>query len=627
TQHATRIQRSFAIAQHHEGSPLQRVLTASQEKLLQQERTMLEELRVQLARLGALDDDLTLLKQAQQQMDDLFLLVIAGEFNAGKSAFLNALLGEKLLAEGVTPTTSHIHILRYGDTVQQETTADEILVIQLPVAWLRNVSLVDTPGVNAVIQRHQEITEEFVPRSDLVLFVTSADRPFSESERQFLERIRQWSKKVVVIVNKIDLVETESDRAKILDFVRENGRHLFGADPQIFAVSARLAMQAKAAQARGEAEAYKVLWQASQFEALEQYVRVTLNDDEKLRLKLENPLGIATRLLNKYVSVINERLYLLRDDFETLDTIDEQFAAYERDMRRDFSYQSSRVENVLYEMVERGDKYFDDVLRLTRIMELVNSEKLRGEFEREVVGDTSRQIEQHVNDLIDWMVEKDYKQWRAVMEYMARRATHHADKIVGQVSSDFEFNRQNMLASVGREAQDVVNSYDREAESLKLAQEVQKAIIQTAALEVGALGLGALLVAVLHTTLLDITGIIGASAVAALGLYVLPYRRNKVKQELRSRINVLRGQLESALERQFEDELMTSIQRIREAIAPYTRFVRVEREKLERIEADLQTARVEVTVLRQGVKEIGETASATSASAESATSESATPTA
>jgi hypothetical protein len=193
---------------------------------------------------------------------------------------------------------------------------------------------------------------------------------------------------------------------------------------------------------------------------------------------------------------------------------------------------------------------------------------------------------------------------------MSKRATHHADKMVGQVTSDFEFNRQSMLASVGREAQNVVESYDRDAESLKLAQEVQKAIIQTAAVEVGALGLGALLVAILHTTLLDITGIVGASAVAALGLYVLPYRRGKVKQALRERIEVLRGQLDSALQRQFDTELTASTQRIREAIAPYTRFVRVEREKLERLEADLQSAKVEVTSLRRSVERIGAAAPA-----------------
>ena len=289
------------------------------------------------------------------------------------------------------------------------------------------------------------------------------------------------------------------------------------------------------------------------------------------------------------------------------------------DMCRDFKFQRSHVDNVLYATAERGDRFFDDVFASAYFFDLLNSEKVRGEFEREVIADTSAQIERHVNELIDWLVDRDYSQWHAVMDYMNKRASQYADKIVGQVSSDFEFNRQNLLASVGREAQEVVSKYDREAESLKLAEEVQKAIIQTAAIEVGALGLGALLVAILHTTLLDITGIIGASAVAALGLWVLPYRRGKVKNELRERINLLRGQLDTALERQFEQELAVSVQRIHEAIAPYTRFVRVEREKLERIDFDLQNARIEVTALRHALPAIGAVPLSASPSASSAT--------
>ncbi|NJN81232.1 MAG: hypothetical protein HC802_02380 [Caldilineaceae bacterium] len=190
---------------------------------------------------------------------------------------------------------------------------------------------------------------------------------------------------------------------------------------------------------------------------------------------------------------------LLGGDFGTLDIIEEQLGAYEVDMRRDFTYHASHVDNVLYEMAERGDRFFDDTLRFGRIFDLMNAEKLRGEFDRTVVADTGREIERHVNDLIDWLVDKDYRQWQAVMEYLNRRSGHHADRIVGKVASDFEFNRQNLLASVGRDAQTVLSGYDREAESLKLAQEVQRAIIQTAAVEVSALGLGAILVAVLQT--------------------------------------------------------------------------------------------------------------------------------
>jgi hypothetical protein len=150
----------------------------------------------------------------------------------------------------------------------------------------------------------------------------------------------------------------------------------------------------------------------------------------------------------------------------------------------------------------------------------------------------------------------------------------------------------------------VVDSYDREAESLKLAQEVQRAIIQTAAVEVGALGLGALLVALLHTTLLDVTGILGAGAVAALGLYVLPYRRAKIKSAMREHVNQLRDQLNSAMTREFEEEMGASVQRLREAIAPYTRFVRVEREKMDKLGGELQKTRSELSRFRAEIERV-----------------------
>lgn len=584
---------------------MQRLLTHEQDQLLRREREAMEGLRVHLARLDASEADLELLKRSLQQMDEFFLLVVVGEFNAGKTAFLNALLGSRLLQEGVTPTTSHIHLLRYGESFSQEPLTNDYLVLQVPVDWLREVNLVDTPGTNAIIQRHQEITEHFVPRSDLVLFVTSADRPFSESERTFLERIRQWGKKIIIIVNKIDLITEEDDRAQILAFVRTNAHDLLGVEPQIFTVSARQALRAKeAAKANSNAAPAGEQWQASQFEPLERFITEQLDASERLRLKLENPLGVATNLINKYQQVIDSRQALLKEDFQTLTVIDEQLTAYEADMRRDFKYQTSHVDNLLYEMAERGDHFFDESMRLARILDLLNSAKLRSEFETQVIADTSRQIERQVSELIDWMVDKDYRQWHDVMEYLNRRANQHADRMVGQVGSDFEFNRQNLIASVGRDAQHVVDSYDREAESLKLAKEVQMAIIQTAAVEFGALGIGALLVALLHTTLLDVSGILGASALAAMGLYVLPYRRAKIKDDLRQRVNRLRDQLNRAMSRQFEKELTDSVQRLRDAIAPYTRFVRVEREKLDQLNNSLHEVETELTNIRHTVKKL-----------------------
>jgi hypothetical protein len=91
---------------------------------------------------------------------------------------------------------------------------------------------------------------------------------------------------------------------------------------------------------------------------------------------------------------------------------------------------------------------------------------------------------------------------------------------------------------------------------------------------------------------------------AALGLYVLPYRRGRIKIEMRQRINELRGRLDAALTRQFEAELGQSVRRIHEAIAPYTRFVRVEREKLDNLNELLRESSQQLAGLHRNVQEL-----------------------
>ncbi|MDH3255345.1 MAG: dynamin family protein, partial [Acidobacteriota bacterium] len=105
---------------------LQRVLTADEEQLLADERQELRALDQALSRAGAAREDLQSLGQSIAQLDTLFLLVVVGEFNSGKSTFINALLGRRLLEEGVTPTTHRIHRLAYADTEHRETGGDGI---------------------------------------------------------------------------------------------------------------------------------------------------------------------------------------------------------------------------------------------------------------------------------------------------------------------------------------------------------------------------------------------------------------------------------------------------------------------------------------------------------------------
>ncbi|GFH06914.1 predicted protein, partial [Haematococcus lacustris] len=189
------------------------------------------------------------------ELDEPFLLVVVGEFNSGKSSVINALLGHKFLAEGILPTTNEISILKYSDEpgaeARMEQQADGLYVRYLPARLLEEVNIVDTPGTNVILERQQRLTEEYVPRADLVLFVMSADRPFSESEVRFLEYIRQWRKKVVFVVNKADMLSSQDEVDEVKSFVSDNARRLLKLDaPPVLAVSSRSALRAKQAAGR-----------------------------------------------------------------------------------------------------------------------------------------------------------------------------------------------------------------------------------------------------------------------------------------------------------------------------------------------------------------------------------------
>jgi small GTP-binding protein len=561
------------------------LLSERQQALLAEERRLLGELSAVLARLDVAAEDQETFQRSLRQLDLLFLLVVVGEFNAGKSAFINALLGQRVLEEGVTPTTTRIGLVKYGPTARREPTESGLDVVQAPVEMLREINIVDTPGTNAVLREHEVLTREFVPRSDLVLFITSADRPFTESERAFLQSIREWGKKIVVVVNKIDILESEEDVQRVVSFVSENFRNLLGSSPEVFPVAARLALRAKAGD-DGQAALSR-----SRFEALERFVADTLDEQERVRLKLLNPLGVGLRLLERHLGTTEERLELLRDDVDTIENIDRQLALYKEDLARDFRFRLADVEKVLLEFERRGLDFFDEMLRLGRVFDLVSQTKLKRAFTRDVVADLPAVVEKRVEEVIDWMVASDVRQWQSVMEHLERRRAQHADRLVGRVLGVFEHDRARLLDGVRREAQRALESYDRETESSRLAESVQVAVAGTAALQVGALGLGTMVTILATTTMGDITGLLAAGALSVLGLLVLPARRAQAKSELCRKVEDMRTRLMKALTGQFDEELDKSLQRIKEAISPYTRFVRSERERLTGVRDELRRIR------------------------------------
>src|ERR687897_190271 len=561
------------------------ILADVEQALLADERRSLSILRDALGQLGASADSAAALARSIEQLDELFLVVIVGEFNSGKSAFINALLGAPVLKEGVTPTTAQVHVLQFGPEPARHERSPHLHVISAPVDLLREIHIVDTPGTNAVIREHEAITAEFVPRSDLVLFVTSADRPFTESERLFLEGVREWGKKILVVINKVDLFETPAQLEEVRSFVAEQGRRLLGTDPEIFPVSARLAQRAKA----GDPAA----WGPSGFERLEGYIRERLDEHERVRLKLANPLGVGLTLTRRYLDVVGGRLGLLAEDVQLLDDVDRQLAVQRDDMERQFELRAAEIEKTLIEMEGRGHAYFDEMLRVGRLFDLFNTARVQEGFERQVVADTPREIERLVGELIDWLVDADFRQWQQVTAHLADRRRQHRERIVGDPEvATFHVERTRLIESVGREA-------------AALAESARNAVATAAAVGAGALGLGAVVTLVATTAAADVTGVLLAGVLGTLGLFVIPARRRKAKSELQTKITGMRETLSQALRTQFERELRRSSERLSESIAPYSRFVRAEQQSLTATRDQLASLKDEMTVLLGRVNAIG----------------------
>ena len=573
----------------------QSVLNDQQAQFLRDEKEALSGVQLALAKLDLPREALDSLQKAILQLDELFLIVIAGEFNAGKSALINALLGEKVLAEGATPTTSRVTLVRWGERPAEQVVDESFAVYTHPLPLLKELNIVDTPGTNAIIRQHERLTAEFIPRSDLVLFVTSADHPLTESERQFLERILAWGKKIVFVLNKVDIFESDSALQEVRDFIIKHTTPILGDQPQLVPVSAKLAQRAISETDPAERARLRGL---SRLDDLEQFISATLDDVTRLELKFNNPLGVAERLIDQAAEGLTAQSEALNEDKVTAASLETVITEYERDLNSELPPRLAEVENILYRLEQRGLDFFDRTLRLNNVQNLMRGDKIRAEFEKQVLADVPKQIEDQVQRLIDWLVQKDLHEWQQVMSYLQRRQAQNIDHLVGEGYGPRETRRRELIDTVGRSVQTIVETYNRNQEAKELANSVEAAVAQTALLEAGAVGLGTLVSIAVLSSSMDITGILAAGTMAILGFFVIPFKRKQAKDNYKQKMLALRTKLLSALTKQFNDEQENVIARLKDGVAPYTRYVRTERERIDAFEATLAGLRQNLSALR-----------------------------
>jgi GTPase SAR1 family protein len=225
-------------------------------------------------------------------LKDPFVFVVVGEVNVGKSTFLNALFSADITKTGVIPTTDKILFFKHGPQLKRVPITRTLEEVFLPVDFLRDFHIVDTPGTNSIENEHQEITERFVPMADLVLFVFSAMNPWGASAWQFLEKVhRRWMRHVVFVLQQCDL-RTDDEIAAILDYMRQLCRQRFEREFPIFPVSAK-----KAYLARSGGLDHDRLMAESGFPGLESHISRTIGGSGQRLGKLSNALHSAGGVL------------------------------------------------------------------------------------------------------------------------------------------------------------------------------------------------------------------------------------------------------------------------------------------------------------------------------------------
>ena len=555
------------------------MLSNEQMLFLQQEKQQLNIAKRVLSNFNLPEEALNALGEAILQLDELFLIVVVGEYNSGKSALINALLGDYVLEEGVTPTTARVTLVRWGEALSEQIVNEDFAIVTYPLELLKELNLIDSPGTNAIIRRHELLTTEYVPRSDLVLFTTSADRPLTESERQFLEKILAWGKKIVLVINKVDILEGRAAVDEVRAFVAQHTAGILGYTPELFVLSAKLAEKANQT---SDPEEKERLRKASGITDLERYITETLDDRVRLELKLSNPLGVAANLLQQAEGLNQAQTEELQADLKLVSELEEMLSAYRKELTAEIKPRLAEVDNVLQNFEQRGEEFFNTNLRITNIGNLAKSDKIKAKFEEEVLAGLSQEIDAKVHAMIDWMVDKDLQIWYQVMGALERRQFVARKQTEAGPMSPQAARRTDLMASVGETIKTIVNSYNHKKEAEELSVLVEGAVAQTALFEVGAVGLGALVASTLFSAAMDVTGIVAASALAILGFFVIPYKRRQAIERFKEKMNDLRSNLMHTLELTFGREADLALNRLEAKIAPYTQGVRADQEKIAR---------------------------------------------
>ncbi len=489
-----------------------------------------------------------------KQMAEPFYIIIAGEYNAGKSTFVNALLGKRILRVGPTPTTHNVVLLTHGDSFGQEQLNENLSRVTYPLETLKEITLVDTPGTNSIFVEHEGIIENFIHRAELVVFITSSDRPLTESERKFIQLLKgKWGRKVLIVLNKIDL-KSEEELNEIIPFIEKNCYKLLGFDPKVIAISSLKATAAKASQDQE-------LLSKSNIGEIEDFMFNKMDFDVKMELKSLSPLRFLSSVFADQKKDLETKIARYNSEIAGIERLEARLKSKREDMQEYTKKYKMEIESAFSRLKERLDTFLGYHMTTRALMASIFArEKISDKFKKEMssLSNPLHDLDRVIDDSVDYITRNNRSLWEIALDY--KKAEQDKGDVENLGEHSFE-DRKNELQFALKEHSREYREFDLVNEADRIRAVSQGGLVNFLAMEgvaVAAIaGFGFLLTLFLPAAIV----MVGAMALAGVGFTVIPHKRKVYRGEIFKRIdnlserctNFTSSELNKAIDRVIED--------------------------------------------------------------------------
>lgn len=499
------------------------------------------------------------------------LFVAVGEVNSGKSSLLNALFGQEFAKVDVLPATDRVYIFRYGPEEKSVETSPEVTERYLPIPFLRDFNVVDTPGTNTMVAEHRMITEDFVPRADLVLFVFSVVNPWTQSNWDFLNFAqKKWLKNVVFVLQQTDLREPAE-----IDII---GRHLqdtamrkLGFVPPLFAVSARKALLARTSGLDKER-----LWQESGFAALEEQINFIVSESSNRMLKLRSTAETVRVMLDEFTSDLRQTMETISRDEARLAQVDQLCQMRREQTLRQIPAVMREIGQAYRETLEAGAKLLGRKSGLGRIGKLVWSRKLKN-FQAQLAQNFDRSHQPKIERALGELETELRGVWPQLDDALGAPATSALRKQLPRTIPDFSRQRRDLVQSIRQRLMEALSGNGAEEHLARISSQTLLLVGAAAVIVVAGI-VAAAMIASSHRSLAIMSGILAAAA-AGLGVIILVAQSKRMMSVYQDQLNI------SELTKQAEQNVHEAIDRfykeISAAFQPLSAFCATRRQTFE----------------------------------------------